>query len=591
MNTLVLANRSNDYGVGAFRRRLLLALGLVVASLTACALYFAEHSVVAETRYDLQRAFAAELDQLRAMRDLRHAALVERCQAMVRDLQIQEALEQQDARMLYASARAELGDVLAAGAPAALRLSRPVFYRFLDADGRVIPFGTAAYAGALTPEEEAGIPRWNVQSEAQHGYFWRTPGEAEAGGMLEVIVTPIRSAETDEPMAALVAGFGYSVLSADRRNEAIRRGLWLDGRLHMDGLDASDQATLALQIPHVLASFGAAAHGVRIALSGAEHMLFCEPLNPGSLFPPAYEVGLYPVASLLARQRQLRWNVAGFGAALLVLGIGASFYISGKLAEPVRRLAAVSAENQILRERAEAALKVKEQELQRAARFSADASHQLKTPVAVMRAGLDALVSHEEISGDVREELAMLVHQTYRLTSVMDDLLLLSRLDSGRVQLVLVPVDLTQVVETCLDDLDLLNHGTDADRKPEIESSIAGELFILGERRFTMLIVQNLLENAWKYNRKHGRIVLRTEREGDAIVLVVGNTGYQIPPASVAHIFERFHRAGVGENVPGHGLGLNLARELARLHGGDVRLVSSAEDWTEFEVRFQAAPK
>ena len=56
------------------------------------------------------------------------------------------------------------------------------------------------------------------------------------------------------------------------------------------------------------------------------------------------------------------------------------------------------------------------------------------------------------------------------------------------------------------------------------------------------------------------------------------------------HIFERFHRGAAGENVPGYGLGLNLARELARLHGGELRLVSSENDWTEFEVSFSCAP-
>jgi signal transduction histidine kinase len=69
----------------------------------------------------------------------------------------------------------------------------------------------------------------------------------------------------------------------------------------------------------------------------------------------------------------------------------------------------------------------------------------------------------------------------------------------------------------------------------------------------------------------------------------VGNTGRPIPAAAQEHIFERFHRGSVGENVPGHGLGLNLARELARLHGGDLRLVRSAEGWTEFEARFRLA--
>ena len=72
--------------------------------------------------------------------------------------------------------------------------------------------------------------------------------------------------------------------------------------------------------------------------------------------------------------------------------------------------------------------------------------------------------------------------------------------------------------------------------------------------------------------------------------LRISNTArHPIPPAAQAHIFERFHRAAVGENIPGYGLGLNLAHELALLHGGSLRLVRSDEEWTEFEVTFRPA--
>jgi signal transduction histidine kinase len=74
------------------------------------------------------------------------------------------------------------------------------------------------------------------------------------------------------------------------------------------------------------------------------------------------------------------------------------------------------------------------------------------------------------------------------------------------------------------------------------------------------------------------------------VALAVGNTGPAIPAPAQAHIFERFHRGAAGENVPGYGLGLNLAHELARLHGGDLRLVRSDAGWTEFVVRLQPAP-
>jgi len=103
--------------------------------------------------------------------------------------------------------------------------------------------------------------------------------------------------------------------------------------------------------------------------------------------------------------------------------------------------------------------------------------------------------------------------------------------------------------------------------------------------------VQNLLENSRKYNRPEGRIRVAGHKNADDVVLNIGNTGRPITRDAQEHIFERFHRGSGGTDVSGHGLGLNLARELARLHGGDLKLVGSDDDWTEFEVRFRVAPQ
>ena len=265
---------------------------------------------------------------------------------------------------------------------------------------------------------------------------------------------------------------------------------------------------------------------------------------------------------------------------------GASQFFSHRLSAPVERLAVDSEENRAQRERAEAALELTSQELQRSARFSADASHQLKTPVTVLRAGLEELLAGEKLAPDAREEISGLVHQTFRLTSVIEDLLLLSRMDAGRLQLDLRAVNLTPLIEAWLDDF-----GAFPDEfKLEVGADIPPELYVAGETRYTTLILQNLLENARKYNRPGGRIRIAARTEGLWAILAIGNTGRPIPPAAQAHIFERFHRGAAGENVPGHGLGLNLARELARLHRGDLRLARSDQAWTEFEVRFRLLP-
>ena len=99
-------------------------------------------------------------------------------------------------------------------------------------------------------------------------------------------------------------------------------------------------------------------------------------------------------------------------------------------------------------------------------------------------------------------------------------------------------------------------------------------MHVAGEKHYVALILQNLLENARKYNRPGGRIRISCSADGDWATLTIGNTGRSIPGPAREHIFERFHRGSVGEDIKGHGLGLNLARELVRLHGGEVRLVA-----------------
>ena len=567
-----------EFAVAAFRAKLLIAMALVVAALVLGGLFFAERQVAAEARREFQRAFESELAMLRTVRGFRHASLIERCQALVHKPRIHSAIEDNALDLLYPSARDELGKVIPDGEPRAGRSMLARFYRFLDANGAVIPPINVGEFGLLTSDEENQLGFSKLPAEKQTGYLWR--GEnGGAGELVEIIATPIVSTENGETIAALVAGF--PAIAPERGAAGLASGVWLDGRLHPPAL-----AELDAEVDRAIAgSADAAAKGIPVRVEGAEHLLFCERLNAGSLFPPAYEVDVYPLASLLARQGELRWQAAGAGLLLLALGMAASLYLSSRLAAPVRDLAAVSAENRVLRVRAEEALEIKKGELQRTARFSADASHQLKTPVAVLRAGLDELLAHNELTPEFREELCILVHQTFRLTSLIEDLLLVSRLDSGRLHLELAPVDLSHLLATCVDDLDVLHGFPTAD----VQVDVPPDLHIAGEKRYTMLIVQNVIENARKYNRPGGHIRIAAREEGSTVVLIIANNATPIPHASWEHIFERFHRGAAGENIPGHGIGLNLARELARLHGGDLCLLRSDAEWTEFEARFRAA--
>src|SRR5213079_902009 len=224
----------------------------------------------------------------------------------------------------------------------------------------------------------------------------------------------------------------------------------------------------------------------------------------------------------------------------------------------VQKLALDSEKNRAKRRRAEIALVSTRKKLRRSTRYSADASHQLKSPVTVLRAGLEGLLAREDFKPEVYEELSALLHQTHRLTGVIEDLLLLARMDAGHLQLESQPVNLSQLIEEWLDDLGALPDSPEV----KIEKDVSADLYIAGEKRYTSLIVQNLLENARRYNRAGGRIRVGAQGKGNHVVLTIGNTGRTIPRGE--NIFERFHHSSTPSVVSGHGIGLNLARELAR---------------------------
>ncbi len=571
-----------------FRLRLLVAMMLVVSVVAALGLWFAQNRATANAQRELERQFQDALASLHAVQDIRNAALAERCRALALRPRIHAALEDNALDLLYPSAREELADVRESeeipSSEAAGYTLHARFYRFLGGRGKVIPPPEIRDAGALHLADEAQLSLRDLPERPQVGYLWRRQ-EADGDAIDEVIAMPIVSTETGDVIAAIVLGFKPVELGGPDAASGIKRGLWLGGRLQLPSLDAAALAELAAEVTDSIRAPERKQDSIRVRIAGAPHLLFYKLLNPGSLYPPAYEVCLYPLTGLAAAQRHLLWQFVGAGGLLLLGALGASHVLASRLSMPVEKLAVDSEANRALRIRAEVALELTGQELQRSARFSADASHQLKTPVTVLRAGLEELLTGENLAPETREEIAGLVHQTFRLTSIIEDLLLLSRLDAGRLQLSLSPVNLTLLVEAWLDDLGTLADGLDL----AIETDLAPNLMIAGEKRYTTLIIQNLLENARKYNRPGGRIRVSAGTEDGAIVLTIGNTGRPIPPAAQEHIFERFHRGTVGENVPGHGLGLNLARELARIHGGDLRLIRSDDAWTEFAVRFRPA--
>jgi signal transduction histidine kinase len=584
---MISSSRPSKRSAASFRTKLLAAIMLVVSAITVSGLYLAQRNVAATAKRDLQQDFQAQLSSLDKVQKFRHAAIAERCSALASRPRIHAALEDNALDLLYPSAKDELRDLMEVEesrqeeeAPSL----RAKFYRFLDAGGAVLSPPNPKEVGELKPQAEAQLSLKQLAETQQIGYA-RENVDGKNELVDEIVAVPIFSTETGNVISALVVGFTPFELTGKGAGAGMESGIWVNGRLYLPSLSKAAQSALGRDVTKAVTNSASAQNNLTVTINGARQLLFYRRLNPDSLFPPAYEVCVYPLADSMAQLHRLRWQIGGAGMLLLVGGFVASQFVARRFAIPVQKLALDSEEDRAQRKRAEAALASTTEELERSTRYSADASHQLKSPVTVLRVGLESLLEREGFKPEVYEELSALLHQTHRLTGVIDDLLLLSRMDAGHLQIASTPVNLSQLVDEWLDDLGALPDSPDV----KVEKEFPHGLFVTGEKQYTSLIVQNLLENARKYNRPGGRIRVRANGSGSDVVLTVGNTGRTIAPDE--NIFERFHHSSTPSAVSGHGIGLNLARELARLHGGDLRLICSENDWTEFEVCFVSSRK
>ena len=218
-----------------------------------------------------------------------------------------------------------------------------------------------------------------------------------------------------------------------------------------------------------------------------------------------------------------------------------------------------------------------------ARRFSADASHELKTPIALVQGGIEsALAECREREGDPKT-LIGIAEEVRRLKGVLEGLLLLSRADSGQLRLVDELIDLSSEVSLFCEDLEVMAQ----EKGIHLEISIGANLFVQGDRILLGQAIQNLFSNALKYNEEGGRLWCFLGLEPREVVLVVGNSGASIPDEEADHIFDRFYRVDKARSrsVDGIGLGLNIALEIVRAHRGDLMLTKADETGTEFQIR------
>ena len=224
-----------------------------------------------------------------------------------------------------------------------------------------------------------------------------------------------------------------------------------------------------------------------------------------------------------------------------------------------------------------------ETSFRQATRFSADASHELKTPLTIMQGELENAL-HSAAPGSNEQQLfTNLLEETQRLKTITRGLLLLAQADAGQLKLALQPLDLSAELDAMVDDARVLA----ADSRLRFDVQVESRQRVEADHALLHTAMFNLIANAIKYNEPGGTISLALAAADAQAVFTVCNSGPGIPPEDQPRIFDRFFRVGQPgrSGVDGIGLGLSLAREIVRAHGGELALKESRPGRTCFELR------
>lgn len=207
--------------------------------------------------------------------------------------------------------------------------------------------------------------------------------------------------------------------------------------------------------------------------------------------------------------------------------------------------------------------------------FTLNASHELKTPLAVLHGEIEAALGDPETSPRQREVFSSQLDEIQRLSKIVSDLSLLAKADAGQAQLQLEPVALHELVQDSSADAQILAQP----RQIKVHLDPCEPTTLRGDRHRLRQLLLNLTDNAIKYNQNGGRVGIILRRRDQRAELVITNTGPGIAPERLPRVFDRFYRSDESHNrdIEGSGLGLSIAQWIVEAHGGTIHIASAGE--------------
>jgi signal transduction histidine kinase len=367
-----------------------------------------------------------------------------------------------------------------------------------------------------------------------------------------------------ETSSALNAPETYTIVGATAEPDIAVVAVPPDGPVEAEVLDTgSSGSSLGLPFGELAQQAGQEERMVAATVDGPNG-----PVRVVSV--PLFESGEVTAIIQAAQSRQVVWEIVvrlvfillSVGlVALLLAGVGGLF-ISRRAMRPIRGA------------------------FHRQRRFVADASHELKTPLTLIR--LDAeMVVREPTSPRNRKVIQDQLSEIDRMDSLVSDLLILARLDADNLGVSRETFDLAKIIAETADRFILRA----AEEEVLLDIEVPGELPALGDPRRSGQILAALLDNAIRFTPSGGRVTVAGGSDDGRVEACVTDTGPGISPEHLPHVFERFYRADTARrrSSGGTGLGLAIARDLAAIQGGEVAVSNAKNGGASFTLSLPAS--
>jgi heavy metal sensor kinase len=215
--------------------------------------------------------------------------------------------------------------------------------------------------------------------------------------------------------------------------------------------------------------------------------------------------------------------------------------------------------------------------------FSAALAHELRTPLAALRGEIELSLRRSGHDAAEQATLASQIEELDRLARLIDQILMLARAESGQIRLTFAPVDVGELAASLVEQLEPVAQARTIDLRCERN----GTVLVNGDAGWLQRLLLNLLDNAIKFTREGGKVVLKVSREAGRARIDVRDTGIGMPPEVTPHVFERFFQADPARSSgnDGAGVGLSLVKWIVDRHEGTIAVQSRVGEGSTFTVR------